>query len=70
MVIAGNMQLFPDILTGGTPFGCPLSWGEQIWFLYSSFMSFRRGYFVSIYLGTVELRSHGPIHNSGPIEYS
>ena len=34
MVIVGNMQLFPDHLTGGTPLGLPLSWGDQKWCLY------------------------------------
>ena len=69
MVIAGNMQLFPDHLTGVTPLALPLSWGEQIWCLYSSFISFRRGNIISIYLSTVVLRLHRPMHNSGQLEY-
>ena len=69
MVIVGNMQLFSDLLTGGTPLGHPLSWEEQIQCLYSSFIGFRRGYIISINLGTVELRLHGPMHNSGHVEY-
>ena len=63
------MQFFPDDLTGGTPFSTPLSWGEQIWCLYSSFISFKRGNIISIDLGTIELRSHKPMHNSGYLEY-
>ena len=69
MIIVGNMQLFPDHLTGGTPLGPPLSQEEQIWCLYSSFISFRRGNIILINLGTIELRSHGPMHNSGYLEY-
>ena len=53
----------------GTPLGCPLSWGEHVWCLYSIFISFRRGNIISIYLGTITLRSHGPMHNSGHLEY-
>ena len=51
MVLAVNMQLFHDLLRGGTPLGAPLSWGEQIWCLYSSFISFTRGNIISIYWG-------------------
>ena len=63
------MQLFPVHLTGGTPIGPPLSWGEQMWCLYISFISFRRGNIILIYLGTIVLRPHGPIHDSGHLEY-
>ena len=69
MVIGGKVQLFPD-LTGGTSLGHLLSWGEQIWCLYNSFISFRIGNIISIYLGTIVLRLHGPMHNSGHIEHS
>ena len=70
MVLVGNMQLSPDLLTGGTPLGYPLSQAEQIWCLYSSLISFRRGNIILIYLGTIELWLHGPIHISSHIEYS
>ena len=69
MVIAGNMGLFPDHVTGGTPPVLPISWGEQIWCLYSSFINFRRGNIILIYLGTIVLRLHGPMHNYGHLEY-
>ena len=65
MVVFGNKQLFSNHLTGGRPLGLPLSQGEQIWCLYSSFISFRRGNIISIYLGRIELRLHGPMHNFG-----
>ena len=61
------ISLSPD---GGTPFGYPLSQGEQILCPYSSFTSFRGGNIIFIYLGTIELRSHGPMHSCGHIEYS
>ena len=69
MVLVGNMRLFPDYLIGETPLTSPLSQGEQIWCLNINFISFRKGYMVSIALGKIELRSHGPIHNSGHLEY-
>ena len=69
MILAVNMQLFHDLLTEGTPLGVSLSQGEQIWCLHSSFISFRGGNIISIYLGRIELRSHEPMHNSGHLEY-
>ena len=63
------MQLFPDNLTEGTPLGPALSQGEQIWCLYSSLISFRKGNIILIYLGTTELRLHGAMYNSGHLEY-
>ena len=63
------MQLFHNHLMGGAPPEVSLHWGEQMWCLYSSFISFRGGNIISMYLGTIELRSHGPMHNSGHIEY-
>ena len=69
MIITGHMQLFPNLLTGGTPLCCPLSQGEQVGCLYSSFISFRRRNIILIYLSTITLRSHGPMHNSGHLEY-
>ena len=68
MVIVRNMQLFPDLLMGEHPLVCPQSQGEQIWCLHSSFISFRTGNIISIYLGTNMLRSHGPMHKSGHLE--
>ena len=68
MVLVVNMQLFYDLLTGGTPLGVP-KLGEQIWCIYSSLISFRGGNIISIYLGRNELRSHGPMLNSGHLEY-
>ena len=58
MVIAENLGLFSDYLIEGTLLVIPLSWGEQICCLYSSFISFRRGGIPSIDLGTIELRLH------------
>ena len=69
MIIVGNMQLFHDHLTEGTTPGVSLSWGEQIWYLYSRFISFRRGNIILIYLGRTEVGLHGPMHKSGHLEY-
>ena len=68
MVLAVNIQLFYDFLAGGTPLGVSLSQREQIWCLYRSFISFRGENIIDLFWRN-DLRSYGPIHNSGHLEY-